>query len=312
MRYLLVGGTGSWGQCLTEKLLNDEKTKSIIIYSRNEHNQIMMERKFANNKLKFILGDICDFDILSDACKNIDVVFALAATKHVPKCEEMPIQAIKTNIIGIECLIKASCLQGVSRVVYVSTDKACSPNNTYGMTKALGERLILNANGRSKTEFTCIRAGNVLGSAGSVVPLFIEQIKKDNIIKVTDKSMTRYFMSLPEAIALVLLAMSFDNADMFVMKMQSCSIGTLAQVMSLRYGDLNTKIIETGIRPGEKLHELLINESEALNTYDYDRYFIISNYSHVYPKVKFKEYGSNTQQLMNSNQILDMLQKGGY
>ena len=312
MKYLITGGTGSWGNELTKQLLLKADTELIIIYSRGEAAQVTMKRKFNDNRLKIVIGDVRDFDALCFACRGIQTVIHLAALKHVPICEEMPLEAIKTNITGTENVIRASVLNGVLNVIDVSTDKACSPNNLYGMTKAVGEKLILNANGQSETKFTCIRAGNVLGSAGSVVPLFIDQIRRDNCLMVTDKSMTRYFMSLPEAISLILVAMQFDNADMFVMKMPSCTIGDLAFVIAKKYGDTFTTMIETGTRPGEKLHELLINESEALNTYDYDRYFMISNYSHVYPKVKFKEYGSNTQKLMTHSEILDMLKKGGY
>ena len=314
MKYLLVGGTGSWGTQLTKQLLLKEDTEQIVMYSRNEHNQIMKEREFNYNpKLKFVLGDIADYLALVDACAGIDVVFALAATKHVPKCEEMPIQAIKTNITGVECLIRASCLQGVSRVIYVSTDKACLPANVYGMTKALGERLILDANKHGKTKFTVIRSGNVVGSAGSVIPLFIEQIKKDNQILVTCREMTRFFITLEEAIELLLLGMGFTDADMLVTRMPSCSIGDLAEVMAIKYGNLDTKIVETGIRPGEKLHELLLSENETLDAYTHgDNYYKITKNKYPYAKVNFKEYGSNTQPLMNHQEILTMLGKGGF
>jgi len=315
MKYLIVGATGSWGTQLTKQLLLKEDTEQIVMYSRNEHNQIMKEREFNHNpKLKFVLGDIADYLALVDACAGIDVVFALAATKHVPKCEEMPIQAIKTNITGVECLIRASCLQGVSRVIYVSTDKACLPANVYGMTKAIGERLILDANKRGKTKFTVVRAGNVMGSAGSVIPLFIEQIKKDNQMLVTCKEMTRFFMTLEEAIGLLLLAMDFQDADMLVMRMPSCTIGDLAEVMAEKYAyHRNCKIIETGIRPGEKLHELLLSENETLDAYTHgDNYYKITKNKYPYAKVNFKEYGSNTQPLMNHKEIEEMLLKGGF
>ena len=314
MKYLVVGATGSWGTQLTKQLLLKEDTEQIVMYPRNEHNQIMKEREFNHNpKLKFVLGDIADYLALVDACAGINVVFALAATKHVPKCEEMPIQAIKTNITGVECLIRASCLQGVSRVIYVSTDKACLPANVYGMTKALGERLILDANKRSKTKFTVIRSGNVVGSAGSVIPLFIEQIKKDNQILVTCKEMTRFFITLEGAIELLLIGMDFTDADMFVTRMPSCSIGDLAEAMAIKYGNVDTKIVETGIRPGEKLHELLLSENETLDAYTHgDNYYKITKNKYSYAKVNFKEYGSNTQPLMNHKEIEEMLLKGGF
>lgn len=313
-RYLITGGTGSWGNELVKQLLQRHDTSSITVLSRNEYNQVQMQRKFniASDILKFKIGDIRDYEAVYSACEGIDVVFHLAALKHVPICEEMPTEAIKTNIAGTECLIRASIAQRVSKVIDVSTDKACSPNNLYGMTKAVGEKLILNANGKSKTKFTCIRAGNVLGSAGSVVPFFIQQIKDDNTLKLTDGNMTRYFMTLPEAICLLLVAMDFE-ADMFVMKMPSCTIRDLAEVMKDIYGNSTTNIIETGIRLGEKLHEMLINEHEAINTYKHgDNYFKITDKKYAEGKVDFKYYSSDSQPLMSKRDILVMLKKGGF
>jgi FlaA1/EpsC-like NDP-sugar epimerase len=314
MKYLLTGGTGSWGNCLTSELLKLKDTETITIFSRGELAQVLMQRKFNSPQLKFVIGDVRDYQALYDALEGIDIVFHMAALKHVPVCEELPLEAVKTNITGTEQLIRACVARNVSKCIDVSTDKACAPNNLYGMTKAVGEKLVLNANKYGKTKFIVIRAGNVLGSNGSVVPLFIEQIKKNNTILVTNKLMTRYFMSLPEAIGLLLIARDFSvEADMFVMKMPSCTIGELAEMIKFRYGNEETKIVEVGNRPGEKLHEQLISEHEAPLTYKYGpNYYVVSQEQLELPKVKFKEYSSNSQNLMDRNDILDMLDKGGF
>ena len=312
MKYLLVGGSGSWGNELAKQLL--ECTNNIItIFSRNEANQVAMQRKFANNRLKFIIGDVRDYEAVYSACENQDVVYLLSAIKHVPIAEEQPEEAIKTNINGTLNVIRATIAQKVRKVIDVSTDKACSPNNLYGMTKAVGEKLILNANKKSTTQFILVRAGNVLATAGSCVPLFIEQIKRDNCIRVTNPLMTRFFMTLPEAISLLLVAETSNNADMFVMRMPSCFIGDLAEAMKSKYGNESTTIIVTGSRPGEKMHELLLSEHETPNTYYFDdNYYMVSEHPNAYEKVNFKEYGSNTQPLMNHQEILTMLGKGGF
>jgi UDP-N-acetylglucosamine 4,6-dehydratase/5-epimerase len=313
-KILITGGTGSWGKILLERLLLKPTVEEVRIFSRNEYNQVMMARKYTDPRVKYIIGDIRDYEAVFNVCRDIDTVFHLAALKHVPICEEMPLEAIKTNIAGTECLIRACVSWGIQNVIDVSTDKACSPNTLYGATKLVGEKLILNANNYGKTKFRCIRAGNVLGSAGSVVPLFIDQIKQYNSITVTDCAMTRYFMSLHEAIELIIQAVEFkEDAEMLVMRMPSCTIGDLANAVIYKYGDAYTTIREVGIRANEKRHELLINADEAMNTYVYNtHYYAISNKELKLPKVTFKEYGSNTQRLMTGIEILDILTKGGF
>ena len=313
-RVLITGGTGSWGQELIRQLLLLENTVSITVFSRNEYNQVMTQRKFNNRKLSFVIGDVRDSEAVGKVCEDIDVVFHLAALKHVPICEQQPEEAIKTNILGTLNIIKGALQYGVRKVIDVSTDKSCAPNNLYGMTKAVGEKLILNANTRRRTEFVCIRAGNVLGSAGSVVPLFIDQIKKNNRMTVTDKNMTRYFMSLPEAISLVLEAANLKvNGELLVMKMPSCNIYKLAEVMKTVFGQHDTDIQIVGARPGEKVHEMLISESEALNAYEYsNHYYIVSESPLDLSKVSFNYYSSNSQPLLDEEGIRDLLIKGKF
>ena len=313
---LITGGTGSWGNELTKQLLI-LNPKRIIIYSRNEFNQVTMKRKFNNKKLKFHIGDVRDYDSLNQACKKVDYIFHLAALKHVPVCEQQPDEAIKTNINGTQNVIRAAINNHVKKAIDVSSDKACAPLNSYGMTKAVGEKLIINASELvDTTEFMCIRAGNVMGTAGSVIPLFIDQIKKNNKITITDKRMTRYFISLEEAISLLFTAINSNvDGSLFVMKMPACKLTDLAKVLVDYYGDNKTEIIETGIRPGEKIDEVLVSKDEVLDTYEYnDTYYLI------YPqgkeklnlkKVQFPEYSSSTY-LLNKKEIKILLDKGGF
>ena len=202
---LIDGGSGSWGNELTQQLLNRE-AKKIIIYSRGEISQVNMQRKFNNPSIEYVIGDIRDADAVDRLFNynNIDYVFHLAALKHVPICENQPQEAIKTNINGTINLINSSIKHNVIKFIDVSSDKAVAPTNMYGMTKSIGEKLTIQANMLSTyTDFVCIRGGNVLGSNGSVVPHFINQIKTKNKITITDRQMTRFFLSFKEAMDLI-------------------------------------------------------------------------------------------------------------
>lgn len=322
---LITGGSGSWGNELIKQLL-EVNVKEIRSLARNEYRQVSLRRKFNDSRLKIIIGDIRDYGKVYFACKNVDIVFHLAALKHVPVCEEFIYESIKTNINGTRNIVRASIENNVKKVVDVSSDKAVLPINTYGMCKAIGEKLILNGSKlESKTTFMVIRGGNVLGTNGSVVPLFIDQIKRFNKITITDKRMTRYFLTLPEAIKLLFTAIESDiNGSLFVMKMPSCKITDLAEVMIEHYGNKDTKIQEIGIRPGEKIHEILVSEHESPNAYKYgENYYLImykfsstSNRKELeiltqYEKVNFKKYTSN-QILMNKEEIKELLKRGGY
>jgi len=276
-RILITGGSGSWGNELTTQLL-EKKPKEIIIYSRGELAQVNMQRKFRNDKIKYIIGDVRDYYTLKRSLKDVDYVFHLAALKHVPVCEYQPQEAIKTNIDGTTNLINAAIECGVKKVIDVSTDKACSPINLYGMTKAVGEKLIIQANLLTEdTKFVCVRGGNVLGSNGSVLPFFINQIKEFNEITITDKTMTRYFLTLSEAITLLFQAsIKGVGGEIFVMNMPSFYITDLAEVLIERFGNTETAIKEIGIREGEKIDEMLITHDEAKSSYVYnDEYFTI-------------------------------------
>ena len=314
---MITGGTGSWGNELTKQLI-ERDAKEIRIFSRNEFAQVTMERKFNDPRIKFIIGDVRESDALDEACQGVDIIYHLAALKHVPVCERFPWEAVRTNIEGTRKIIKAAIDNNVARVVDVSSDKAVSPLNLYGMTKAVGEKLIMQANElTSNTKFICIRRGNVLGSNGSVVPFFLDQIRSGKDVTITDRRMTRYFLTLSEAIGLLFVAAESDlSGVVFVMKMPACRIEDLAWTMLMKEGSPGQDVIDTGIRQGEKIHEVLISKEEAPYSYEWgDDYYAIDFNGTMKgsgaKKVDFLEYNSNTE-LMNTEQIEQMLIKGGF
>jgi FlaA1/EpsC-like NDP-sugar epimerase len=311
---LCTGGTGSWGNEFVKQTLSFNPAE-IRIYSRNEFAQVTMRRKFNDPRLKFIIGDIRDLEQLNYAMKGVNLVLHLAALKHIDICEVQPLETVKTNILGAENVIRAAIDNKVQKVINVSSDKACYPINIYGQSKAIGEKLFVNANNLSSTQFVCVRGGNVLGSNGSVVPLFIKQIQEDKEIKITDKRMTRFFLSLPQAISLLLVASSTSiSGGIFVMKMKACRITDLAKVLINEFADepslINIK--EVGMRPGEKLHEVLLNSYEAMKSYKYGSdYYVISPTEIGLEKTTFEEYSSNDE-LLDDKGIREMLIEGGF
>lgn len=321
---LITGGTGSWGQELTTQLL-EQYPKKIIIFSRGELAQVNMERKFRNDKLEFIIGDVRDADAVDRLFNNnhIDCVFHLAALKHVPVCENQPQESIKTNVIGTTNLVNSAVKYKVKKFIDVSSDKAVSPTNLYGMTKAVGEKIVIQANNLSdSTDFVCIRGGNVLGSNGSVVPLFIDQIEKFNKVTLTSGDMTRYFLTLSEAISLLFKAAENSvGGETYVMNMPSFYISDLAEVLVKHYGNKDTIIEEVGIRPGEKMHEELISEHESSRSYVFNEdYYIIMpeleidrDYEYVngLDKVDFDRF-SSTNNFKNDEYLTEMLDNGGF
>lgn len=320
---LITGGSGSWGNELTKQLL-EKSPKKIIIFSRGELAQVNMARKFNNPTLEFVIGDIRDSNAVDRLFQQgIDYVFHLAALKHVPVCENQPQEAIKTNIDGTTNLINASIKYGIKKFIDVSTDKAVAPSNLYGLTKSIGERLTIQANNLSETtEFVCVRGGNVLGSNGSVVPFFIDQIKTNNKVTVTNGEMTRFFLTLPEAITLLFQAVENSvGGEIYVMNMPSFYIKDLTQVIVDYYGDNNTIIEVIGAREGEKLDEVLISEHESPNSYKFnDDYYVIlpeikinKDYTHLRncDKVEFSEF-SSSDNIKSTEYLYDLLNKGGF
>lgn len=320
-RILITGGTGSWGQTLTRMLLEKYSVKEIVVFSRGELQQVLMQRKFNDKRIKYVIGDVRDYESVRFASKNIDYIFHMAALKHVPICEEHPQEAIKTNITGTTNIVNAAIENKVKKVIDVSTDKAVEPLNLYGMTKAVGEKVIIQANSLTNyTKFVCIRGGNVMGSNGSVIPFFIEQIKAGGPITITDTRMTRFFLTLEEAISLLFKA-SVDSigGETFVMNMPACYINDLAEVLMDEYGIVEIK--ETGSRPGEKLDEMLISSHDSSLSYCYDaNYFITLPVGHSeemllkyknLAKFPYTEFSSKTK-IMNKTEIREMLKKGKF
>lgn len=274
---LITGGTGSFGNAVLNRFL-DTNIKEIRIFSRDEKKQDDMRRIYKNDKLKFYIGDVRNIESIRDAVKGVDFIFHAAALKQVPSCEFFPMEAVRTNIIGTDNMLTAAIDEGVKKIVCLSTDKAAYPINAMGTSKAMMEKIIIaksrNAD-PSKTTICCTRYGNVMASRGSVIPLFIEQMKLGQPLTVTDPNMTRFLMNLDEAVDLVLFA--FEHAqqgDLFVQKSPANTVGDLAQAMKeLFKSNVEIKII--GSRHGEKVNETLMTKEEKAKAIDMGNYFRI-------------------------------------
>ena len=281
---LITGGTGSFGVSFVETILKKfKKIKRLVIYSRDEYKQFIMEEKFPSDKYPFIryfLGDVRDLSRLNRALEGIDTVIHAAALKQLPKAEYNPDEFIKTNIIGAQNLIEACLLKNVGKVIALSTDKAAAPINLYGATKLCSDKLFIAANnirGSSKTIFSIVRYGNVAGSRGSIIPFF-KAISGKNNFPITDEKMTRFWITLKESIEMVLWALQHSKgAEIFVPKIPSFKILDLAKAINPK-----AKIKIIGIRQGEKIHEDLITLSDSVSTYDFGKYYaILNNYSEI-------------------------------
>lgn len=274
MRILITGGTGSFGQAMTKRLLDDDLAERIVIYSRGEHLQEEMAHKFGNDRLRYFIGDVRDRERLEMAMYGIDVVVHAAALKIVPTAEYNPFECIQTNIMGAENVCRSSLATGVNRVIALSTDKAVSPLNLYGATKLAAEKIFVAANNISagRCNYSVCRYGNVVGSRGSVVPLFQKYAGiKDGYLPITDPRMTRFWMTLDQAVDLVLTSLDMmKGREIFIPKLPSMRVIDLATAMA---PNLHHRII--GIRPGEKLHETLMLEEESYMALEsHDRYII--------------------------------------
>jgi len=276
-KLLITGGTGSFGNAVLNKFLNTE-IDEIRIFSRDEKKQEDMRHKYQNPKLKFYIGDVRNFDSINSAMRGVDFVFSAAALKQVPSCEFYPIEAVKTNILGTENTLNAAINNNVKNVIVLSTDKAVYPINAMGISKALMEKVTI-ATSRNLIENETVlcntRYGNVMASRGSVIPLFISQIKAGKSLTITDPKMTRFMMSLPEAVDLVLFA--FKNGkqgDTFVQKADAATIETLA-IALIELFETNTEIKILGTRHGEKKHETLLSREEFIHAIDMGNYYRI-------------------------------------
>ncbi|ARV10861.1 UDP-glucose 4-epimerase [Gilvibacter sp. SZ-19] len=275
-KLLITGGTGSFGNAVLERFLNTDHFSEIRIFSRDEKKQDDLRRKLSNPKVKFYIGDVRDYTAVLNAMRGVDYVFHAAALKQVPSCEFFPVEAVKTNVLGTENVLEAAITNNVANVVVLSTDKAVYPINAMGISKAMMEKvLVAKSRNAGNTVISGTRYGNVMASRGSVIPLFVEQIEQGAPLTLTDPNMTRFMMTLEDAVDLVLFA--FNNArpgDMFVQKAPAATIEVLAQaVKELYQSDSEIKVI--GTRHGEKLYESLLTREEVIKAEDLGDYYRI-------------------------------------
>jgi UDP-glucose 4-epimerase len=319
---MVTGGTGSFGNALVKNLIRNHKPDRIIIFSRDETKQHDMRLEFNNPLLEFIIGDVRDQDSITNAMKHVDLVFHAAALKQVPSCEFFPMQAVLTNIVGSNNVIEAAIKNGVSKVICLSTDKAVYPLNAMGMTKALMEKVSQSAtrgvNNNGKTTIACVRYGNVMYSRGSVIPLFVKQIKDKKPITITEPEMTRFMLSLEKAIDLVLFA--FEHArqgDIFVRKAPACTVRDLALALkNIFHSDSPIEII--GVRHGEKIFETLMTMEELSRSDDLGDYYRVRmdtrdlNYNKYYTEgnteeSKFEDYTSHNTYRLSVSEMEKLL-----
>lgn len=319
-KILITGGTGSFGKAFVKRILKDFAPDKLIIYSRDEFKQYQMKQMFDSPKLRYFIGDIRDEKRLYRALADVDYVVHAAAMKHVGASEYNPTEAIKTNVIGAQNLISAALEARVKKIIALSTDKACNPVNLYGATKLCSDKLFIAANsysGNRNTKFSVVRYGNVLGSRGSVIPLFMK-MANTNELPITDDRMTRFWITLPQAVDFVIK--SFDmmsGGELFIPKIPSMRITDLAEAIAP-----GCKKNVVGIRPGEKLHEVMISRDDSRNLYEYEnRYIKLPDFSfwgeslpakcYVPVKEGF-EYSSDTNSMwLNVEELREILKQDG-
>ncbi len=309
---LITGGTGSFGNAVLNRFVNSDEYKEIRIFSRDEKKQDDLRKRINNNKVKFYIGDVRDLASVEAVVKGVDYIFHAAALKQVPSCEFFPLEAVKTNVFGTDNVLSAAEKFEVKRVVVLSTDKAAYPINAMGISKAMMEKVMV-AKSRNlddtKTIFCATRYGNVMASRGSVIPLFVDQLKKGLPLTLTDPNMTRFMMTLEDAVDLVLYAFNHGNqGDLFVQKAPAATVETLAKALLDLYKS-NSKINVIGTRHGEKLYETLVNREDMVKAEDMGDYFRVPadnrdlNYAQYFSEgspdaANYDEYHShNTQQL---------------
>ena len=318
--YLVSGGTGSFGKTVARYLLEKECSE-IRIFSRDEAKQDQMRSEFNADRIKFYVGDVRDYQSINSALSGVDYVFHAAALKQVPSCEFFPMQAVMTNITGSDNVIRASIANGIKKIVCLSTDKAVYPINAMGMTKAMMEKIAQSYSrnlAEEQTGISCVRYGNVMYSRGSVIPRFIEQIKANKAITITEPSMTRFLMALSESVDLVEYAFNHaEQGDIFIKKAPACTIEDLAQALiNLFKSDVDTQVI--GIRHGEKIYETLASKEELVTSEDlgdyyrirmdardlnYEKYFSEGNRS----EINIDDYHSHNTEQLSVNQVEQVL-----
>ena len=319
---MITGGTGSFGQTVLKRFLETD-VREIRIFSRDEKKQEEMRIDLNNPKLKFYIGDVRDYDSLLPAMKGVDFIFHAAALKQVPSCEFYPIEAVKTNVMGTENVLNAATVSHVKRVVVLSTDKAVYPINAMGISKAMAEKLMV-AKARTQLEnetvFCATRYGNVMASRGSVIPLFVNQIKDGRPLTITDPKMTRFLMSLEESVDLVLYAFTHGKqGDLFVQKAPASTVADLAEAVKQIFGS-KTLVRVIGTRHGEKLYESLISREEMAKAEDMGDYYRIPadnrdlNYAQFFSEgeekiAQFDDYTSHNTKQLNVEQVKNLLLK---
>ncbi len=322
---MITGGTGSFGHTVLKRFL-DTNVKEIRIFSRDEKKQEDMRIALANDKVKFYIGDVRDYDSLSQAMVGVDYIFHAAALKQVPSCEFYPMEAVKTNVLGTENVLNAAIAKGVKRVVFLSTDKAVYPINAMGISKAMAEKVVV-AKSRSIPEsgpvVCCTRYGNVMASRGSVIPLFVEQILANEPLTITDPRMTRFLMSLEDSVDLVLHAFEHaEQGDIFVQKAPASTIADLANAMCELF-DSESKVRVIGTRHGEKLYESLISREEMAKADDMGRYYRIPadnrdlNYKKYFVEgethiSEVEDYTSHNTERLTIPEVKELLMKLSY
>ncbi|MCI8647518.1 MAG: polysaccharide biosynthesis protein [Firmicutes bacterium] len=315
---MITGGTGSFGHAVLDRFLETD-IKEIRIFSRDEKKQDDMRKDYNNSKIKFYIGDVRDIRSVEDAVKDVDYIFSAAALKQVPSCEFFPMEAVKTNVIGTENVLTAAIKEGVKKVTCLSTDKAAYPINAMGISKAMMERVFVAKSRTAKDTVICgTRYGNVMCSRGSVIPLFIEQIKTGKPITITDPNMTRFLMSLEEAVDLVMFAFEHAEAgDIMVQKAPACTIGTLAQAIRELFNDKN-EIRYIGVRHGEKKAETLLTKEECMHAFDLGNFYRVPadnrdlNYEQYFEngkieKAALEEFTSDNTEILNVEQVKEKL-----
>lgn len=323
-KILIIGGTGTIGQSLLKQILS-QNPKVVRVFSRDEYKQFLLENELGTrDDIRFLIGDVRDFERVLKAMEDIDYVFHTAAMKHVPACEYNPFEAVLTNIVGTQNVIRSAILHHVKNVVFTSSDKAISPTNTYGATKLTAERLVAAAEyskGQSQTTFASVRFGNVLGSRGSVMPLFVKQILEERKVTVTDRRMSRFMMTLQQATRLTIKAMEqAKGGEVFVLKMPVISLDDLVDV-TIEYvcqkHQINPETIrieDIGLRPGEKMYEELMTQEESAAAWELPDMFIIPSQflpEHQYPdaqKANVGSYSSDSQQPLSREEVRRLLE----
>ncbi len=315
---MITGGTGSFGKAVLGRFL-DTDIKEIRIFSRDEKKQDDMRRHYNNSKIKFYLGNVRDMRSVQNAIHGVDYIFSAAALKQVPSCEFFPMEAVRTNIDGTDNVLTAAIQEGVKKVICLSTDKAAYPINAMGISKAMMERVFVAKSRTTDSTMICgTRYGNVMCSRGSVIPLFVEQIRAGKPITVTDPEMTRFLMSLDEAVDLVMFAFEHGQAgDIMVQKAPACTIGTLAQAVRELFHDKND-IHYIGIRHGEKKYETLLTKEECLHAYDMGNFYRVPadnrdlNYEQYFEqghieKSRLDEFTSDNTRRLDTEQVKEKL-----